>query len=54
VAVSVTLTPSASNTRLDFYANAAAAIATARKAALTDPEGQTLDRTLAQQVSARA
>jgi indolepyruvate ferredoxin oxidoreductase beta subunit len=32
----------------DFYANAAAAVATARKAALADPEGKTLDRTLAQ------
>lgn len=38
----------------DVYANAAAAIATARKAALADPEGQTLDRTLAQLASARA
>jgi indolepyruvate ferredoxin oxidoreductase beta subunit len=50
--VAPTLT--ASNARPDFYANAAAAIATARKAALSDPEGQTLDRTLAQLVSARA
>jgi len=32
----------------DFYANAAAATATARKAALADPEGKTLDRTFAQ------
>jgi indolepyruvate ferredoxin oxidoreductase beta subunit len=32
----------------DFYANSAAAVATARKAALADPEGKTLDRTLAQ------
>ena len=30
----------------DFYANAAAAIATARKAALADPEGNALDRAL--------
>ena len=45
---------SASNVRPDFYANAAAAIATARKAALADPEGETLDRTLAQLASARA
>lgn len=38
----------------DVYANAAAAVATARKAALADPEGQTLDRTLAQLASAQA
>ena len=28
----------------DFYANAAAALATARKAALADPEGDALER----------
>ncbi len=36
------------NVSPDFYANAAAALATARKAALADPEGNTLNRTLAQ------
>ena len=50
----VTPALSTSNVRPDFYANAAAAIATARKAALADPEGQTLDRTLAQLAGARA
>ena len=50
----VTPALAASNVRPDFYANAAAAIATARKAALADPEGQTLDRTLAQLATARA
>jgi indolepyruvate ferredoxin oxidoreductase, beta subunit len=40
--------------RPDFYANAAAAIATARKAALADPEGQALDRTLDRLATARA
>ncbi len=44
----------AANVRPDFYANAAAAIATARKAALADPEGETLDRALAQLATARA
>ncbi len=43
-----------SNVRPDFYANVAASIATARKAALADPEGQALDRTLAQLAGARA
>ena len=38
----------------DVYANAAAAVATARKAALADPEGKTLGATLAQLAPARA
>ncbi len=42
----------AGDKRPDFYANAAAQIATARKAALADPEGQTLDRTLARLATA--
>ena len=44
----------AGDQRPDFYANAAAAIATARKAALADPEGDALDTALAQLATARA
>jgi indolepyruvate ferredoxin oxidoreductase, beta subunit len=44
----------AGDKRPDFYANAAAALATARKAALADPEGKTLDNALAQLSTARA
>lgn len=40
--------------RGDVYANAAAAVATARKAALADPEGAALNKTLAQLSPARA
>ena len=36
----------APNGNADFYANAAAALATARKAALADPEGNALNVTL--------
>ena len=42
----------AGDKRTDFYANAAAQISTARKAALADPEGQALDRTLTQLATA--
>ncbi|HTY67902.1 MAG TPA: indolepyruvate oxidoreductase subunit beta family protein [Alphaproteobacteria bacterium] len=44
----------AGDKRADFTANAAAAIATARKAALADPEGAALDTALAQLATARA
>jgi len=37
----------ASNANADYYANVAAGLATARKAALADPEGEALDTTLA-------
>jgi indolepyruvate ferredoxin oxidoreductase beta subunit len=37
----------ASNVTADYYVNVAAALATARKAALADPEGEALDTTLA-------
>lgn len=44
----------AGDKRPDFHTNAAAAIATARKAALADPEGQALNRTLDQLATVRA